>query len=224
MSLFDLCDECIAKHGPFEKTETASLLKGFCHGCQTPNPITTTVIGRREVCTNVRRCRGWTPVFPPEKYAQYTEGWHTLLMGPFDKEFPEPPIWVHCPACVAEDKRTGIALAELMSIKPHKVPWDSRGGPPVSSPEDDAVFAQIPNVVVEQGPNTNGDVFPDRAQRMKDLADLSFRPAYVTSKPDPKSIMAALNAGGIFFAKGETKFFLDPPGWDANGSPTEEWP
>lgn len=193
MSLFDLCDECIAKHGPFEKPETASLLKGFCHGCQTPNPTTTTVIGRREVCTNVRRCRGWTPVFPPEKYAQYTEGWHTLLMGPFDKEFPEPPIWVHCPACVAEDRRTSIALAELMSIKPHKVPWDSHGGLPVSSPEDDAVFAQIPNVVVEQGPNT-------------------------------ENIMAALNAGGIFFAKGETRFFLDPPGWDANGSPTEEWP
>lgn len=113
---------------------------------------------------------------------------------------------------------------------------------------------EVPDVVVEQGPNTNGDIFPDRAQRLRDLADLSFRPAYVMSRPDPKS----LRAGLWYFMGLEPEFFgkLTPErmaasaehsrkvmaawltpgavmarigfgrwiGWDADGSPTEEWP
>lgn len=130
----------------------------------------------------------------------------------------------------------------------------------VFSPEEHGVLdystlpkAEVPDVVVEQGPNTNGDIFTDRAQRMRDLMDLSFRPAYVTSKPDPKSIMA-----GVMSFMTEPEFFgaLTPEklaasaehtrkvlaawwmpgavmatigfgrwtGWDANGAPTEEWP
>lgn len=135
-----------------------------------------------------------------------------------------------------------------------------------------AVAGRVPDVVVEQGPNTNGDVFPkitekmlppvysthaakdeqilavlgvrredlekygpstvtraDRAQRIQDLTDLSFRPAYVMSTLDPKSIAAAaLN----FRPKEEIgDAVVNVPavarvrfGWDANGSPVEEWP
>ena len=88
--------------------------------------------------------------------------------------------------------------------------------------------AELPEdfiVVVEQGPNTNGDIFPDRAQRLRDLADLSFRPSYVQSTPDLKNVFrpketigeAVINVHAVRRLRGGV-------GWDANGSPTEEWP
>ncbi|HPO92894.1 MAG TPA: hypothetical protein PL072_05425 [Phycisphaerales bacterium] len=103
---------------------------------------------------------------------------------------------------------------------------------------------EVPDVVVEQGPNTNGDIFPDRAQRLRDLADLSFRPAYVTSKPDPKNFFSLKEAIGEAVInvpavrrvltlpcpeiEAVVRFHHEYPfggvGWDANGSPTEEWP
>lgn len=346
---YNLCDECIAKTGPFTLSEYQSENNAYCHGCHQGRP-TKSVVGRRETCTNFRRCRGQTPVFPPEKYDEYTTGWSELRHEPYDPDFPIPPIWIHCPACRAKEKDAEVILKELMDIKPHKVPFDPPGGPPegVAHPEDDAVFSQMPDVVVEQGPNTNGDVFPkvtekmlppvysthaakklrreldeareameekiiveardamdeqvlaglgvkkedlekygpstmtraDRAQRIQDLTDLSFKPTYVMSTLDPKSVRAAVlgfrpkeeigdavvNVPAVERVRSGERYFKTEPeyigaltpekmlasadhtrkvgqvwaslpeatmakigfgrstGWDANGSPVEEWP
>lgn len=119
---------------------------------------------------------------------------------------------------------------DLMSIRPHKVPFDPPGGPPggVAHPDDEALFKE-PVVRGALKQLLEQDVYKRTAeevqQRMRDLTDLSFRPSYVQSTPDLKNVFrpkeaigeAVINAHAIRRLRGGV-------GWDANGSPTEEWP
>lgn len=110
---YNLCDECIEKTGPFKLSEYQSENNAYCHSCHQGRP-TKSVVGRRETCTNVRRCRGQTAVFPPEKYDEYTTGWSELRSEPYDPDFPIPPIWIHCPACKAKE-RTAEEVLDIIS-------------------------------------------------------------------------------------------------------------
>lgn len=262
---FDLCDECIAKTGPFRYPCGEDASHGlYCHGCHQAPKKTTPVEGQRVVCTNSARCGGATPVFPPEKYDEYTTGWQELRSEPYDPEFPIPPIWIHCPACACsttalEDARCIAALDKAARYEEMLPPVFNTHAAKKLREDLDKAKDDMEGKVIEEArdamdkqiaeglgafrePILHGllksfleqDIYKRTAaehrQRIRDIADAGFVPGYIFNPglrvrnafarkqplPPDTAIMATIN------------FFHDWPfggvGWDANGSPAEEYP